>query len=133
MRGVCESILWSEAVVGDARGAVVRAADEAEAVGQQREGGHHVRVVREGARRRHAASVTTSLENCRTLIALRAATLTTLHVGAMRAMWCASVRRTTMCCTTSAGRSVSNFGAIAKKARARFTAAACLTHHSRAS
>ena len=40
----------------------------------------------------------------------RAATLTTWHVGAARAMWCASARRTKMCCTTSAGRSVSNFG-----------------------
>ena len=49
MRGVCESILWSEAVVGDARGAVVRAADEAEAVGQQREGEHIICVVVEGA------------------------------------------------------------------------------------
>ena len=51
-------------------------------------------------------SITTSPENFRALIALRAATLTTLHVGAMRAMWCASVRRTTMCSTTSVGRSV---------------------------
>ena len=55
------------------------------------------------------ASVTTSLENFRTFLAMRAATLTTLHVGAARPMWCASVMRTKMCCTTSAGRSVSNF------------------------
>ncbi len=51
------------------------------------------------------ATVTTSLENRRALIALRAATLTTLHVGAARPMWCAVVMRTTMCPTTSAGRS----------------------------
>ena len=57
------------------------------------------------------ASATTSLENFRALIALRAATLTTWHVGAVRAMWCASVRRTTMCWTTSAGKSVSSIGA----------------------
>ena len=61
------------------------------------------------------ASVTTSLENFRTLIALRTATLTTLHVGAVRAMWCASVRRTKMCCTTSGGRSMSSLaGSIAR-------------------
>ena len=42
-------ILCSEAVVGDAGGAVQRAADEAEAVGQQRQGGHSVCVVREDA------------------------------------------------------------------------------------
>ena len=63
-------------------------------------------------------SFTTSPENGRTLNALRTATLTTLHVGAARAMWCASVRRTTMCCTTSGGRSMSNFGAIARRLRA---------------
>ena len=59
------------------------------------------------------ASVTTWLENCRALIALRAATLTTLHVGAALPIWCAVVMRAMMCCTTSAGRSMSNFGGIA--------------------
>ena len=57
-------------MVGDAGGAVVRAADEAEAVGQQRQVEHLVCVVLEGAQ-----DVTTSLENCRTLIALRAVAL----------------------------------------------------------
>ena len=48
----------------------------------------------------------TSPENGRTFIALRTATLTTLHVGAVRAMWCASVRRTMIVrLHPSAGRS----------------------------
>ena len=49
----------------------------------------------------------------RAFIALSTATLTTLHVGAARAMWCASWMRSKMCPTTSAGRSVSNFCGIA--------------------
>ena len=55
------------------------------------------------------------------MIALRAAKLTTLHVGAARPMWCAVVMRTTMCPTMSAGRSVSNFGIAAERCAALST------------
>ena len=48
-----------QAVVGDAGGVVVRAADEAETVGQQREGARRARVVLEGAQDSAAVDVET--------------------------------------------------------------------------
>ena len=47
--------LWREAVVDDARGLIVIAANEAEAVGQQRQGLHRACEVLEGAQ--HGAVV----------------------------------------------------------------------------